>query len=129
MAVKYATYQDGTRGKNRPALVIQCDRNNRRLQNSVVAMITGNTILQDGTDTLLVDPATPKDKFRPTWSIGGEMRESLHRRAGRHSSDDRPFIAGLDGRSRWLSQGIARAWLVCDLSCTLSQADVGCASR
>jgi len=26
-------YQDGTRGKNRPALVVQCDENNRRLQN------------------------------------------------------------------------------------------------
>lgn len=27
-------YQDGGRGKNRPALVLQCDRNNRRLQNT-----------------------------------------------------------------------------------------------
>jgi mRNA-degrading endonuclease toxin of MazEF toxin-antitoxin module len=35
-------YQDGTRGKNRPALVVQCDHNNRRLQNTVIAMITGN---------------------------------------------------------------------------------------
>jgi PemK-like, MazF-like toxin of type II toxin-antitoxin system len=35
-------YVDGTRGKNRPALVVQCDRNNQRLQNTVIVMITGN---------------------------------------------------------------------------------------
>ena len=38
-------YTDGSRGKVRPALVIQDDRNNQRLQNTVVAMITGNTRL------------------------------------------------------------------------------------
>jgi mRNA interferase MazF len=36
-------YSDGTRGKVRPALVVQSDRNNRRLKDTVVAMITGNT--------------------------------------------------------------------------------------
>ena len=38
-------YSDGTRGKVRPALVVQSDRNNRRLQDTVVAMIYGNTRL------------------------------------------------------------------------------------
>jgi mRNA-degrading endonuclease toxin of MazEF toxin-antitoxin module len=53
-------YQDGSRGKNRPALVIQCDANNRRLQNTVVAMITGNVQRADSEATqLLVDPSTP----------------------------------------------------------------------
>jgi mRNA-degrading endonuclease toxin of MazEF toxin-antitoxin module len=54
-------YQDGTRGKNRPALVVQCDEHNRRLQNTVVAMITGN-IQRAGTEPtqLLVDPSTPE---------------------------------------------------------------------
>jgi mRNA interferase MazF len=54
-------YQDGTRGKNRPALVVQCDENNRRLQNTVVAMITGN-IQRAGTEPtqLLVDRSTPE---------------------------------------------------------------------
>ena len=51
-------YQDGTRGKNRPALVIQFNRNNRRLQNTVVAMITGNIQLAETEATqLLVDPS------------------------------------------------------------------------
>ena len=52
-------YQDGARGKNRPALVVQCDRNNRRLQNTVVAMITGNIQRAQTEPTqLLVDPST-----------------------------------------------------------------------
>jgi len=36
-------YADGRRGKNRPALVVQNDRDNQRLTNTVVAMISGNT--------------------------------------------------------------------------------------
>jgi len=35
-------YVAGGGGKQRPALVIQCDRNNQRLSNTIVAMITGN---------------------------------------------------------------------------------------
>lgn len=54
-------YQDGARGKNRPALVVQCDHNNRRLQNTVVAMITGNIQLAaTESSQLLVDPSTPE---------------------------------------------------------------------
>ena len=50
----------GSSGKNRPALVIQCDRNNQRLQNTIVAMITGNTRLATTEPTqILIDPATP----------------------------------------------------------------------
>ena len=52
-------YQDGARGKNRPALVVQCDHNNRRLQNTVVAMITGNVQrVQTEATRLMVDPST-----------------------------------------------------------------------
>jgi mRNA-degrading endonuclease toxin of MazEF toxin-antitoxin module len=52
-------YQDGTRGKNRPALVVQCDENNRRLRNTVIAMITGNTRLSMSELTqLFIDPTT-----------------------------------------------------------------------
>jgi mRNA-degrading endonuclease toxin of MazEF toxin-antitoxin module len=52
-------YQDGNRGKNRPALVVQCDRNNRRLQNTVVAMITGNIQRAETESTqLLIEPTT-----------------------------------------------------------------------
>ncbi len=56
-------YVSGGGGKNRPALVIQCDRNNHRLQNTIVVMITGNIRLTATEPTqLLIDPATPEGK-------------------------------------------------------------------
>jgi mRNA interferase MazF len=46
--------------KRRPAVVVQCDRNNARLQNAVVAMITSNVSRADREATqVLVDLATP----------------------------------------------------------------------
>ena len=53
-------YADGRRGKNRPALIIQSDRNNGRLEQTIVAMITGN-VQRAGREAtqLLIDPATP----------------------------------------------------------------------
>jgi mRNA-degrading endonuclease toxin of MazEF toxin-antitoxin module len=54
-------YVSGGGGKNRPALVVQSDRNNGRLQNTIVAMITGNVHLATTEPTqLLIDPATPE---------------------------------------------------------------------
>jgi mRNA interferase MazF len=52
-------FQDKPGVKARPAVVVQNDRDNRRLANTVLAMITGN--LQDAGQptTVLVDPATP----------------------------------------------------------------------
>jgi mRNA-degrading endonuclease toxin of MazEF toxin-antitoxin module len=53
----------GGGGKNRPALVVQCDHNNRRLQDTIVAMITGNIRLAATEPTqMLIDPATPDGK-------------------------------------------------------------------
>jgi mRNA-degrading endonuclease toxin of MazEF toxin-antitoxin module len=53
-------YVSGSRSKNRPALVVQCDRNNGRLSNTIVAMITGNTRRAAIEPTqVLIDPATP----------------------------------------------------------------------
>jgi mRNA-degrading endonuclease toxin of MazEF toxin-antitoxin module len=51
-------YADGGRVKNRPALVVQNDRDNRRLTNTVVAMISGNTLHASEPTQLLIDPAT-----------------------------------------------------------------------
>jgi mRNA interferase MazF len=45
-------FADGKRGKNRPALIVQNDRDNRRLGNTVVAMITGNLQLKDKTPAI-----------------------------------------------------------------------------
>ena len=53
-------YVTGGGGKNRPALVVQCNRDNQRLSNTIVAMITGNTrYAQTEPTQLLIDPSTP----------------------------------------------------------------------
>ena len=49
-------YVDGRRGKNRPALIVQNDRDNRRLANTVVAMISGNTHHAAEDTQLFLDP-------------------------------------------------------------------------
>jgi mRNA interferase MazF len=52
-------YVDGSRGKNRPALIVQNDRDNARLTHTVIAMITGNTRFVGEPTQLLIDPASP----------------------------------------------------------------------
>jgi mRNA interferase MazF len=53
-------YVGGGAGNKRPAVVVQCDRLNRQIQNTIVAMITGNLRLIGREPTqFLVDPATP----------------------------------------------------------------------
>lgn len=49
-------YVDGGRGKNRPALIIQNDRDNQQLTNTVIAMISGNIRHASEPTQLLVDP-------------------------------------------------------------------------
>ncbi len=71
-------YVDGRRGKNRPALVIQCDRNNRRLQNTIVAMITGNVRRVGAEPTqLLVDPKAPDGQSSGLHGVSAVKCENL----------------------------------------------------
>lgn len=51
-------FVDGSRGKNRPALIVQHDRDNRRLANTIVAMISGNLRHATESTQVLVDPNT-----------------------------------------------------------------------
>lgn len=47
--------------KVRPAVVVQCDRLNQQIQNTLLAMVTGNTKLANVEPTqFLVDPTTPE---------------------------------------------------------------------
>lgn len=56
-------FVDGGRGKNRPALVIQSDANNQRLQNTIVAMVSGNLRWAGQVATqVLVDPQTAEGR-------------------------------------------------------------------
>jgi mRNA interferase MazF len=53
-------FSSGTNAKVRPALVVQIDRNNRRLRNTILAMITSSTGRAGREPTqLLIDIATP----------------------------------------------------------------------
>jgi mRNA-degrading endonuclease toxin of MazEF toxin-antitoxin module len=56
-------YVGGGASKNRPAVIVQCDRLNRQIDNTIVAMVTGNTSLV-GKDPaqFLIDPGTPEGK-------------------------------------------------------------------
>lgn len=54
-------YVGGGASKNRPAVVVQGDRLNSQIQNTLVAMITGNTRLVGREPTqFLIDPGTPE---------------------------------------------------------------------
>ena len=52
-------YVDGKQGKNRPALIVQNDRENRLLANTIVAMISGNIRHAGQPSQVLVDPNQP----------------------------------------------------------------------
>jgi hypothetical protein len=52
-------YQDKPGEKIRPAAIVQSDQENRRLANTILAMITGNLADAGQPTTVLVDPATP----------------------------------------------------------------------
>ncbi len=54
-------YVGGVGSKVRPAVVVQCERLNRQLQNTILVMVTGNTRLVSTEPTqFLIDPATPE---------------------------------------------------------------------
>jgi mRNA-degrading endonuclease toxin of MazEF toxin-antitoxin module len=47
--------------KNRPTVVVQCDQLNGKIENTIVAMVTGNTRLVGREPSqFLIDPATPE---------------------------------------------------------------------
>ena len=52
-------FQDKPVHKIRPAVVVQSDAENRRLANTVLAMITGNLADAGRPTTVIVDPRTP----------------------------------------------------------------------
>ena len=52
-------FSSAARSKVRPALVVQSDQNNSRMQNTIVVPITTNTSRVGEATQLLVDPATP----------------------------------------------------------------------
>jgi mRNA interferase MazF len=55
-------YADGQRGKNRPALIVQNDRDNRRLSNTIIAMISGNILHSTESTQVLIDPTDERGR-------------------------------------------------------------------
>ena len=54
-------YASGTQSKLRPGLVVQCEANNRRLHNTIIAAISSNTrLVSTEPSQCLVDPGTPE---------------------------------------------------------------------
>jgi mRNA-degrading endonuclease toxin of MazEF toxin-antitoxin module len=53
----------GKKGKVRPAVIVQCNRNNERLQNTIVVMVSGNTRFANTEPThVLVDQTTTEGR-------------------------------------------------------------------
>lgn len=53
-------FASGTGSKTRPALVVQCDRNNSRIDNTIIAQITSRTRFARTEPTqLLIEAASP----------------------------------------------------------------------
>jgi mRNA-degrading endonuclease toxin of MazEF toxin-antitoxin module len=53
-------YAGGSGHNVRPAIVVQCDRLNRQIHNTLLAMVIGNTRLAGSEPTqFLIDPALP----------------------------------------------------------------------
>lgn len=55
-------FSSGTGSKVRPAVVVQCDRNNQRLTNIIVAAITTTTHRSGEPTQLLIEIATPQGR-------------------------------------------------------------------
>jgi mRNA interferase MazF len=53
-------YADGSGSKVRPVLIVQNDRNNQRLTNTIVALITKNLSRVHEPTQLLIDVSTPE---------------------------------------------------------------------
>jgi mRNA interferase MazF len=88
-------FAQGSGAKIRPAVVVQNDRNNARLTNTIVAAITRTVSRADLPTQLLIDPATPAGKASGVLAVSAITCENLftvgqnhiHRRIGRLPTD------------------------------------------
>jgi mRNA-degrading endonuclease toxin of MazEF toxin-antitoxin module len=71
-------YTGSTQFKVRPAVVVQCDRLNNKIHNTVLAMVTGNTKLALVEPTqLLIDPTSPEGAFSGLTMVSAVKCENL----------------------------------------------------
>jgi mRNA interferase MazF len=62
IALVFHPFASGTGGSRRPALIVQNDRDNRRLKNTVVAQITTNLRRVGDPSHLRIEVATPEGR-------------------------------------------------------------------
>lgn len=53
-------FTDVGQSKNRPAVIVQNDRDNQRLRKTVIAMVTGNLTRAGDPSHFVIDPSTPE---------------------------------------------------------------------
>lgn len=87
-------FVSGGAGKNRPAVVVRCDRDNQRLSNTIVAMVTGNVrFAQTEPTQLLIDPVTADGKS------SGLIRLSALKCSNLYTVDQKHIIATIGSLS------------------------------
>jgi mRNA-degrading endonuclease toxin of MazEF toxin-antitoxin module len=65
----------GAQSKKRPALIVQCDRDNQALETTIVAMISGNVKLAGKGPTQVLRPCHARgEEFPAAPAIRGEMQ-------------------------------------------------------
>jgi mRNA-degrading endonuclease toxin of MazEF toxin-antitoxin module len=93
-------FASGTAAKERPALVVQSNRWNQSLSNTVVVQNTGRAP-PAGVDTSVhIDPATPDGAASGiVETVLGQLRQRRHRRTSRHPACHRSPASRADAAS------------------------------
>ncbi len=90
-------YADGSGSKVRPALMVRNDRDNQRLTNTIVALITKNMSRVHEPTQLLIDVSTPEGRQSGLNQTSAVTWKSLHGGTDESSSGDRQSITIDDG--------------------------------
>src|SRR5437899_2376448 len=94
-------FPTGGGSKKRPALIIQCDRNNARLQDTIVAIITSNVsrAAHEATQYLI-------DSSHPDWSASGLRLPSIVKCENIYTFNNRRVLAQIGQLSPGTMQSI-----------------------
>ena len=94
-------------GKLRPALVVQSDRNNSRLNETIIDAITSNTSRIHEPHQLLIDLSTPDGEASGLIHNSAVRCERLHTIPQSDARRTRTPVSSAHAAGRWLSQSVA----------------------
>jgi mRNA-degrading endonuclease toxin of MazEF toxin-antitoxin module len=94
-------FSTGLGSKKRPALVVQCDLNNLRLHDTIVAIITSNLAASHQATQYTIDSTHPElgDLWAET-TLGCEVRTPIHVSPKADPADDWPTVGGDNASSQ-----------------------------